>query len=1330
MVSESFGELAPGAVVARRFTLQRLAGRGGMGVVYQARDEHTGLPIALKLLQASSDSDAARRFAREAQILTSLRHPGIVSYVAHGLTEEHQPFLAMEWLEGEDLASRLVHKPLSLSESLQLIRRAADALATAHAQGIIHRDLKPSNLFLRSGQPWDVVLLDFGVARINAASRPLTSTSSVLGTPGYMAPEQASSHQDITPAADVFSLGCVLYECLTGLSPFCAPHMAAVLAKILYSEPRRLETLRPELPTALQELVERLLSKEPSRRPTNAGHLLRALESLELPSELPPPTGASWDLKDVSGRLPTGEGALPAHAERHVVSVLLAIPRLPLREAPTLSLEEESQAHQNLQLVLQSLQAQGAQAVLLADNSLLATFALERGTATDQAALAAHCALAVRERWADSRVALTTGLGLRGQPLPVGEAVDRAGLLLQKTQPPASTAQVLVDETTAGLLGSRFQVERVSSELFLLNGAPLSVDSSRPLLGRPTPCVGREQELALLELAFNSCVEDSSAHALLVTAPAGMGKSRLRHELLRRLERHARPPLLLLGRGDLMNTSVAYGMVAQAVRRLCEVVDGEPLEVRRTKLVQRLTQHLPPEQHQEVTEFLGELCAIPFPGQDSPRLRAAREDPQLMNAQVTRSLVTWLKAECAQRPVLLMLEDLHWSDGPTIHLVEEVLRELSNHPLMVLALARPDVKELFPKLWGRGLQEVPLRGLSHKACTRLVQEVLGPEVPEDVVTRLVGQAAGNALFLEELIRSVAEGHGEELPGSVLAMLQSRLQRLDREARRVALAASIFGRTFWAQGVQRMLESYLSPEGLAEGLKRLVELEVVQLQPGSRFPGQSEYRFHHALVRDAAYSLVPDSLRAVGHLRAGTWLEAVGESEPIVLAEHYKLGGEKQKAIHFFVLACKHNCERQRSDLQGAQRCLAAALACEPSGQILTELQVLEADIAFWMDDFARTVAVSHEVLPKLAEGSGAWIQVVGNLILMDAMSGRFQEASELAHRLMGIQPAPGAMAPYIEALAFLSGMYQWTGHPQKALLVQEREAVIARNGAERDAFAHGWWSLGQAQVEYDYGTRLWRALLGAEESLEAFGKIGAERNQLVTRALLGQVLAALGEMPRASAVLREERVRIKYFGRAGSWFSIHMALVLSGSSEPEDQEESRRLALLELEAERTNPQHQGIATAALARASLAQGSLREAEKWAREACARLEGLPVYQVFARICLSATLLAQDRAQESRAEAEEGVRVVEQMGGVGAASVSGWHALTAACLSQGDDAAAEAALRKAVECLRLRMEQLPDAAAQERFLTRVPENARVLELARRRSLWPEPSREPERG
>jgi serine/threonine protein kinase len=232
--------MVAGARVAGRFVLESVAGAGGMGTVYRARDEQSGHAVALKLIQARGKPHETERFGREAELLSTLRHPGIVGYLAHGVAETGEPYLAMEWLEGQDLSQRLDRGALSLSESLLLLRRAAEALAVAHTCGVVHRDLKPNNLFLRDGQVEGVVLLDFGIARREVVSRQLTKTGMVIGTPEYMAPEQARGERQLTAAADVFSLGCVLFECLTGQPPFTADHVLAVLARILFDEPPRL----------------------------------------------------------------------------------------------------------------------------------------------------------------------------------------------------------------------------------------------------------------------------------------------------------------------------------------------------------------------------------------------------------------------------------------------------------------------------------------------------------------------------------------------------------------------------------------------------------------------------------------------------------------------------------------------------------------------------------------------------------------------------------------------------------------------------------------------------------------------------------------------------------------------------------------------------------------------------------------------------------------------------------------------------------------------------------------------------------------------------------
>src|SRR5262249_55089402 len=201
-----------------------------MGTVYQARDLLEGKPVAVKTLRDTY------RFASEAALLSSLAHPGIVRYLAHGVTTQGERYLVMEWLEGETLEQRLTRRPLSIAGSVALALRTCEALSIAHERGIVHRDLKPSNLFLEQSAPLRVKILDFGLARRLSDER-LTGSGVIVGTLGYMAPEQARGSNQLDARADVFSLGCVLYECLTGQPAFWGENDMAVLAKILLSEP-------------------------------------------------------------------------------------------------------------------------------------------------------------------------------------------------------------------------------------------------------------------------------------------------------------------------------------------------------------------------------------------------------------------------------------------------------------------------------------------------------------------------------------------------------------------------------------------------------------------------------------------------------------------------------------------------------------------------------------------------------------------------------------------------------------------------------------------------------------------------------------------------------------------------------------------------------------------------------------------------------------------------------------------------------------------------------------------------------------------------------------
>lgn len=860
--------LNQGDLIAGRYLIERTAGSGGMGTVYRALDQYSGCPVALKLLNSSGDAHESERFIREGRLLAELRHPGIVGYVAHGQDTSGALYLAMDWLEGEDLATRLRRGPLSVSESVLLLRRLAEALSVPHQRSIVHRDIKPSNIFLRQGQVDGAAVLDFGIARRRTGSHAVTRTGALIGTPEYMSPEQARGERELSPATDIFSLGSVLYECLVGQPPFSGEHVAVVLVKILFEEPSALPEILALAPAGLGNLLQSMLAKDPRQRPADARELLASLVKIPL-------TTATEVMPGFKFQLPT-----PRFLENEQSLVSMVVATAPAEQE---RIESGSVNAQNLeppgfqQSLRDALAQMGAQVEWLLDRTLIATIS---GTesATDQAAQAARAALIIKERWPGAKIALATGRALTRGQTPIGEVADRAGALL-KSIPASSPTHVhtltgvWLDSTSAGLLGTQFIVTEQHGQA-MLTGENVGSDQTRLLLGKPTQCVGREVELGVLENLLAACISDSEATAALVVAPPGIGKSRLRHEFLRRLGTRTQEGTLLIGHASMIGSGQPYSVLADALRRQCGLRGGEPLPVQRGRLQARLAESLALTEAQPIAEFIGEMCGISSPTQESLQLRAARSDPRMMARQISNSVIAFLRSECGRKPVLLVLEDLHWSDALSVRVVEEALAELHEQPLMVLGLARPEVHELFPLLFKHAnARVIPLKGLSKRAAERLVIQVLGRDASPERVTQVVEQAHGNVLFLEELIRSAADQQTAALPGTVLAMLQARLGRLEAGARRALRAASVLGTTFWDGSIATLLEDALSatPGQLEGWLNTLQKEELIEQHSTSRFPGQTEYRFRHALMREAAYELLTDEDRHHGHGLAARYL---------------------------------------------------------------------------------------------------------------------------------------------------------------------------------------------------------------------------------------------------------------------------------------------------------------------------------------------------------------------------------------------------------------------------------------------------------------------------
>jgi eukaryotic-like serine/threonine-protein kinase len=1294
--------LSVGEVLAGRFEIMALADWGGMGAVYRALDRETGRHAALKLLL---DTTSEERFSREARVLADLRHPAIVEYIAHGRTERGAQYLAMEWLEGKDLRGHLsqVGGPMSLRDSLAVVRGAAEGLAVAHARGIVHRDINPRNLFLVGGDVHGVKVLDFGIARPLRATFGLTLPGVHLGTPGYMAPEQARGNDDLDARADVFALGCVLFECLTGRPAFAADNLMALLGKVLFEDAPRLRQRGP-FPPELDELVDRMLSKDITRRPADATALLTRLVELAAVT-------AAHD-QDVA---PESESPRSlTHVEQRLVCVVMASPSADqpalVRDGGTLQSAGAPESSRGTS----PFGRFGAKVERLADGSLVATLVGE-GDATDHAAHAARFALALREVMPGADIVLATGRGVVTGRFPVGEVLDRASKLLTEPAgrdgvPGTSSRPIVLDEVTAGLLDLRFEVveEGKRSEL---RGARESSDVARSVLGRPTSCVGRDRDLRTLEATFDECADDAVARAVLLTGPAGLGKTRLRREFLRRVRRRTQHVgvEVLIGRGDPMSAGAPFTMIAQTITGAAGIADGEPLPVRRQKLAARVARSVAEADRSRVAEFLGEIVGAPFPEEESLQLRAARQDPVLRGDQMRRAYEDWLRAECGRQPVVLVLEDMHWGDLPTVKVVDALLRNLRDVPLMILISARPEVHELFPNAWNhRGMVELRLSELTPKASERLVREVLGDGVSEDVVRHLVETAEGNPFCLEELIRAEAEGKRDATPGSVLAVVTARIERLDPEARRVLRAASVFGQQFWRGAIASLLGAQRATDA-GRWLEVLAEREVVTRRGRGKFPGEEEYAFRHGLVREAAYAMLVGEDRVLGHRLAGAWLEEAGERDALTLAEHFDRGHAPERATAWYHRAAEQALEG--NDLEGALRRSERAIALGAEGETLAALWQIQAEALKWRGANADAREAARKAMAATGAGTEGWCAAAGEVAAASGKLGDRAALVEVAESLLAL-PGGSSAGARIVAIARTATQLALMGQGD---VVDKLLARLATGSAATDPAVAGWVLEARAVSAGSGGDPGGRVRL-ADAAAESFEAAGDLRNACLQRVSVGYAYNEIGSYGEAERALRGALVVAERLGLDNAVGTaraqLGRTLGRTGALAPAREELGKAIGALRAQK---NARLAAVATRYLADVLARDGDLEGAEREARTAVEWLGDATAMVGDALAMLSTVQRARGATADALATAERAMAALEAAGktAIGEAAIRLAHA--EALEAAGQHPKARAALLAAKERVLARAKTLSDPSLRDAFLGSVTEHARTLELAR---------------
>lgn len=1258
--------LEVGEIALGRFIVEREVAAGGMGVIYRARDLESGGLVALKGLRLGTE-DAAR-FEREAQALAMLEHPAIVRYVAHGGTElKHDlpvAFIAMQWLEGQDLAARLDQGTLDVPEAVTLASRMSEALGVVHAAGLVHRDVKPGNIFLVGGGVDGATLVDFGLAR-GPKSLKITADGTVLGTPAYMAPEQLRGGQP-DPRIDVFALGAVLYEALSGEPPHGRGASAMVLTRILVDVPRPLADVRPEVPVPLSALVASMLAKDPDARPRDGAALAAAL-------------------RDAAASVHT-PSVVPALGEVEQILGVLLIARWA---------SEEARAEASIRAVAAQYGAEVAGVV----GSGAVLRCLGRATPEEQAVLGARAAMAIR--MLPGVRAVSIGM-IHPDEGGIGGAVER-------TAPPSETtsAGVRLDAVIAGLLPSRFLTERHDDDVSLV-GEVDALDLPREVLGRPTPFVLRERERDLLARSTTAAFEGRRSDAFVVVGEAGSGKSRIRQEALRVLGGSQANVTVVSARGDVAHRGAPLSMISRAVARAA-CLTGDAGD--RARLAARVERHVAAADRAEVQTALAHMVGLDAGRGDED---ASRLDRAVLGARIRDAFVAFIRAEATAMPVLFVLEDLHEGDAASIWLITEAVGSLPALPIVVWAFGRPEAEQRFGhRLAPLSPKRIELPPLDPLEADRFARACLAEGSDLDVAT-LCTNAPANPLVVEEIVRATHGRPSAELgviARSTAAMLvEARLDELEPPLRRTLRAGAVFGGVFWRSAVEALVGP-LHRDEVEHAFRELCRRGWLVESTASRFTAEEEIAFSYDAYRAAAERLLAPAERSAAHAAALHWLEIRGEPDPGVLAYHAKEAGLTDRAAHLLAEATERAIVA--SDVTAAETLVTQGLALAPSGELAGRLHALAAEVHRWRGDSEAAMVEARAAMGAL-DGSERWFEAAGELATAASRLRHLDvlvDVSSALERALRPNPTASQVIATARAAMFLehAGAAQRSG-PLYAWLDTvaprfERVPIVAA----RVAFARAW--RGHASGDWS----VYRDQLRV--AMHAFERAADKKACAQMQANLGHALLELGEFAAAE---RESRAVLLAAIRiaappivALAQNNLGMALGRQGRYE---EALSWLGAAARAYAEMKDPRLEGATRTYLAEVALWAGKLSDAETEARRAVSLLERVPVLLPHGLAVLSQIERARGRVAESLVTAERAVEVLAGAGRSETSPISVHLALVEALLDAGETEAARERVALARTAFDQYAARISDLVTREAYRLIVPEHARLEELERR--------------
>jgi class 3 adenylate cyclase len=507
------------------------------------------------------------------------------------------------------------------------------------------------------------------------------------------------------------------------------------------------------------------------------------------------------------------------------------------------------------------------------------------------------------------RIAVNTGealvsLGARpsfGESMVAGDVVNTASRLQQA----APVNGILVGQETYASTRAAIQYEATPAveakgktavvPAWVATGT-LSAAGERTSSG--APLVGRGRELGVLQGIWERVADERTPHLVTIFGEAGVGKTRLGVEFGRVVKELG--GRTVRGRSLPYRDSSAYGAFAAQLKQLCHIFESDPIEVGVQKLRDSVTKLLGPSESEGVAADLAILLGLDREGTIADR--------EALFFSVSR----FIEAVAGDRPTMLVFEDVHWADRSLLDLIELLAARLRDLPILLLALARPELLDARPG-WGGGLpaySALPLEQLKESEARELAAHLLGLAENHDRAERaalLAETGEGNPLFIEQLVATLTEtspGDESQLPTTIRGIVAARLDALPPAERAVLLDAAVGGKVFWRGALERMTED---SDGLSELLGALERRDLIRRQAVSAIEGEQQFQFKHVLIRDVAYDLLPRARRREQHVHVARFLEDVtseiGEAAA-ALARHWRDAGEPERAIDHLVTAAE------------------------------------------------------------------------------------------------------------------------------------------------------------------------------------------------------------------------------------------------------------------------------------------------------------------------------------------------------------------------------------------------------------------------------------------